>query len=75
MDNKTIAKLLRKAIKDSQYQSNRYGKMNGFEIIVGEETKVSPDKLVAKVVAIADILDEVQEESGDNMLLSKKGKL
>lgn len=59
MDNKTIAKLLRKAIKESEYQSNRWGKMNGFEVIVGEETKVSVEKLVAKVGMIADMLEEV----------------
>lgn len=59
MDNKTIAKLLRKAIKESECQSNRWCKMNGFDIVVGEETKVSPEKLVAKVGMIADMLDEV----------------
>ena len=59
MDNKTIAKLLRKAIKESEYRSNRWGKMKGFDIIVGEETKVSAEKLVAKVGMIADMLEEV----------------
>lgn len=59
MDNKTIAKLLRRSIKESEYQSKRWGKMNGFEVIVGEETKVSAAKLVAKVSMIADMLEEV----------------
>ncbi|AUR84710.1 hypothetical protein NVP1063O_043 [Vibrio phage 1.063.O._10N.261.45.C7] len=58
-DNKTIAKLLRKAVKESEYQSNRWGKMNGFDCIVGEETKVSAEKLVTKVGMISDMLEEV----------------
>jgi hypothetical protein len=59
MDNKTIAKLLRKAIKESEYQLNRWGKMSGFDCIVREETKVSAEKLVAKVSMIAGMLEEV----------------
>lgn len=59
MDNKTIAKLLRKAVEDSKYQAKRWGNMNGFEVIVGEDWRVCPNKLSAKINMIADMLDEV----------------
>ena len=58
MNNKSIAKLLRKAVKESEYQSHRLGKMNGFEVIVEEETKICPHKLSAKISMLADMLEE-----------------
>ena len=60
MNNKDIAKVLRKAIESSSYQQPLYGRCGGFEFRDGYTTNHDGNLLAGKIQALADLLEEVE---------------
>ncbi len=58
LSNKQIAVQLEKAIEKSKVTYDRIGKMNGFDVIVGQVTQVDAQRLQDRLEALISILKE-----------------
>ena len=58
LSNKQIAVQLEKAIENSKVTYNRIGKMNGFNVVVGQVIQVDSQRLQDRLEALISILKE-----------------